>query len=189
MRRRPETTRNSGVALLATAIHGEPLCLTASSRTVGVPELIPTRNRSCWSPSPSQFKVSVSPAIRASRPGIGLYSPNVQDKGSAAEGRAKNAAAAAAVPHRNNVFAFDLIGILRPAALRRPVLWIPAGPSKPAWAPPGAGGHAAPPTADGPKLSRNSARRNEFREAAWASIPAGDPHPKLRQTSADRLSS
>ena len=75
MRRIPDTTRNSGVRLLATLTQSEAsLRLIARSLIVGVPARIAKRSRSSWSLSPSHLRPSVSPSTPARRPGAASYS-------------------------------------------------------------------------------------------------------------------
>src|ERR1035441_10102776 len=83
MRRRPETTRKSGVALAASVTHVPPLRLAASSWMVGVPPIIANCNRNSSFLSPSQVTVRVSPETDAVRPGNALYSVRRQFSGSA----------------------------------------------------------------------------------------------------------
>ncbi|PYR44046.1 MAG: hypothetical protein DMF93_01395 [Acidobacteria bacterium] len=87
IRRMPETTRNSGVALVASVAQAPPLCRTASSRIVGVPRSMPNRTRSSDPPAPSHVTASASPASAAVRPGAGLYAVMLQVSGSAAADR------------------------------------------------------------------------------------------------------
>ncbi len=71
-RRRPDTTRNSGVTLVASVAHWPPFFRSASSLIVGVPPLSVKRSRSSWLLSPSQTRESVSSATAAVSPGAVL---------------------------------------------------------------------------------------------------------------------
>ena len=71
-RRKPETTVNSGVALLATLAHVPPLRRTDRSLIVGVPLLTVSCIRTSWFASPSQVSESASPATAAESPGAAL---------------------------------------------------------------------------------------------------------------------
>src|ERR1017187_105158 len=106
MRRRPETTRKSGVALAASVTHMPPLRLAASSWMVGVPPIIANCNRNSSFLSPSQVTVRVSPETDAVRPGNALYSVRRQFSGSAFAAGPRNRMAAA---NAGAIHALDLV--------------------------------------------------------------------------------
>jgi hypothetical protein len=72
IRRKPVTTRKSGVTSVANVAHWPEPFRIASSWIVGVPAAIPNRSRSSWLRSPFQTTVSALFAALADSPGVGL---------------------------------------------------------------------------------------------------------------------